>query len=350
VKVAPVRRGAIVGTHVDVRAPDRDRERRLPEILRIVRRARLSAAVTRRAVLVFERLARAEGRVHGVEPADIHFHEVGGYDCIVDVVGSVLGFEMLGVQRVTASAVNLGQGRVRFSHGEFAVPAPAVAELLKGVPVYQPDEETGELTTPTGAAILTGLTAGYGPLPLMRVERVGIGAGTRRESAGSNVLRLFLGETTDPMRTEESSTVAVVEANIDDMNPELFGHVMDVLLRTGALDVFFVPVQMKKNRPGVLLTVIAPEAAVSDVCRVVLSETTSLGVRYRVMYRTCLGREVAMIRTRFGRIRVKLGRLDGRIVTRAPEYEDCRRAALKCRVPLKQVYEEASRRATETGR
>jgi uncharacterized protein (TIGR00299 family) protein len=222
------------------------------------------------------------------------------------------------------------------------VPAPAVAELLKGVPVYQPGEETGELTTPTGAVILRELVRDFAPMPEMRIDRVGYGAGSRVTGA-PNALRLFLGETVGAGECASGVRVAVIETNIDDMNPELYGYAMERLYAAGALDVFLSPIQMKKNRPATLLSVIAPPDSVSALAEIVLTETTSLGVRYSEMNRICLDREVRPVRTRFGVIPVKLGKLRGKTVTVAPEYEACRAAARRHRVPLKTVYEHALR-------
>jgi hypothetical protein len=265
-------------------------------------------------------------------------------------VGAVLGFELLGIEQVQASAVNLGNGRVTFSHGVFSVPAPAVAELLKGVPVYQPKRVTGELTTPTGAAILGELSREFGPMPAISISAIGYGAGTRR-TAEPNILRMYIGEASDDgLRTANCDIprVVVLETNIDDMNPELYGYVMERLFAAGALDVYLTPIQMKKNRPATLLSVIAQTDKTATLAEIILSETTSLGVRFHEMNRTCLDREISQVRTRFGLISVKVGMLRGRVVTVAPEYESCRRAAVKHKVALKQVYEAAERQIPMT--
>jgi uncharacterized protein (TIGR00299 family) protein len=226
-----------------------------------------------------------------------------------------------------------------------------VAELLKGVPVYQPKYVTGELTTPTGAAILRELSAGFGPMPAMSIRSIGYGAGTRRTQE-PNILRMYLGETatSEPRRaSREASRVVVLETNIDDMNPELYGYVMERLFEAGALDVFLTPIQMKKNRPATLLSVIAQPDKTALLAEIVLAETTSLGVRFQEMNRVCLDREVRPVRTRFGPISVKIGRLAGKVVTVAPEYEACKAAARKHRVPLKTIYD-AARSAADAGR
>jgi hypothetical protein len=352
-----VLRHGIRALQVDVRILKPSAPRRLAEVVRVIRQARLPKPVFERSVAVFERLARAEAKVHGTMRDRVHFHEVGADDCLVDIVGSVLGLEMLGIEQVQASAVNLGNGRVTFSHGVFSVPAPAVAELLKGVPVFQPKYVTGELTTPTGAAILRELSIGFGPMPAMTIASVGYGAGTRRTQE-PNILRLYVGNSGlshFPLRKRgavprvstsancEAPKVVVLETNIDDMNPELYGYVMERLFEGGALDVFLTPIQMKKNRPGTLLSAIAQPDKTATLAKIILTETTSLGVRFQEMNRVCLDREVKQVRTRFGLISVKVGRLAGRVVTVAPEFEACRRAARRYRVPLKTVYTVAAR-------
>jgi uncharacterized protein (TIGR00299 family) protein len=331
-----------------VKVPKESKERNLADIVKIIRRARLGPDVTGRAIAIFKRLAAAEAKVHGVAKDKVHFHEVGGYDCIVDIVGAALGVDLLGLERITSSPVNLGNGTVTFSHGTFAVPAPATAELLKGAPVYQPQQETGELATPTGAAILRELVVEFGPMPAMRLAATGIGAGNVK-SFGPNALRLFVGEDTSGDDHPDSERVTVIETNIDDMNPEMLGYVMEKLFAAGALDVYFTPIYMKKNRPATLLSVIGPPSLRENLTGVILTETTSLGVRYLEMNRTCLERETWRVPTRFGPIQIKVGKMAGRRrgvwpygrTKVAPEYESCAAAARKHKVPLKVVYEEA---------
>lgn len=325
-----------------------DAHRGLREIAHLIYRSKFAAVVTDRAISIFERLARAEARVHRTSVDRIHFHEVGGYDCIIDIVGAVIGLWLMGIERLYSSPVNLGRGKVTFSHGTVAVPAPAVAELLKGVPCYQPEPETGELTTPTGAAILRELAAGYGPMPLMQLHSVGYGAGDRSLPEG-NVLRLFVGETGSGLPAAAERAV-VIETNIDDMNPELLGYCLERLLSAGALDVFFTPIFMKKNRPATLLTVITEPHRLVELSRILLTETTSLGVRYYETDRICLKRTVTSVLTRFGRIRVKTGIIDDQIVTVAPEYESCKAVARKKNLPLRRVYEEVLRAAERSRR
>lgn len=342
ITVRRVRRGVLAATAVGVAVPRGGKARGLKEILRLIRRSRLPRPVAERSAAVFERLAKAEAKVHGTSVDRVHFHEVGGYDCLVDIVGAALGLDLLGIGKVVASPVNLGAGVVKFSHGVLPVPAPATAELLKGVPVFAPDEEVGELTTPTGAAILREFAESFGPLPPMRISALGGGAGGR-ETPWPNVLRVFIGEEEGRFCLPGTERVGIVEANIDDMTPELFAHVMERLFAEGALDVYLTPIQMKKNRPAILLTAVGPVGIRDRLARVVLTETTSLGVRYSEMERSCLGREVVSVRTRYGPVAVKLGKLDGKVVNAAPEYESCRALARAASVPLKLVYAEALR-------
>ncbi len=345
ISVRRVRRGVIAATSVSVAAPQGGEERGLKEILRLIRRSRFPRPVEERSAAVFERLARAEAKVHGTSIDRVHFHEVGGYDCLVDIVGAALGLAQLGIGKVVASPVNLGAGIVKFSHGVLPVPAPATAELLKGVPVFAPDEEVGELTTPTGAAILREFAESFGPLPPMRIAALGSGAGGR-DTPWPNVLRVFIGEEGGRFCLPGTERVGIVEANLDDMNPQLFAYVMERLFAEGALDVYLTPIQMKKNRPATLLTAVGPVGIRDRLARVVLTETTSLGVRYAEMDRSCLGREVVSVKTRYGPVAVKLGKLDGKVINAAPEYESCRALARKTSVPLKLIFAEAQRAAS----
>jgi hypothetical protein len=303
----------------------------------------LSENVKRRALSVFRRIGEAEAKIHGAPLEQIHFHEVGAVDSIVDIVGACVALESLGVDEVQAAPPCLGSGFVETAHGKFPVPAPATLELLKGVPV-SPSNEPVELVTPTGAALLAEFCSRYGPMPAMTVEKIGYGAGTRDLPKTPNVLRAVLGETTDGA---ESDTVAVIETNIDDMNPQLFGDVMERLLAAGALDVFLTPVQMKKNRPGALLAVLCKPGDADRFAELVLTHTTSFGVRIHGARRRVLAREIVKLATKFGEIEVKVGRLAGKIVSRAPEYESCRKAAAKAGVAVKDIYGEAARVAED---
>ena len=338
-----VMRGGLAGTLVEVHTQD-DVERKLTDVLAIIEGSAVPQEVKTTARAIFTRLAEVEARIHGLSVEEVHFHEVGGLDAIVDVVGSLLGLRLLGVagERVYASALPLGRGFVRCAHGLLPLPAPATLELLKGVPVYGLDVEA-ELVTPTGAAIITALARSFGPPPSIRVERVGYGAG-RRELPILNLLRLIIAHAPGEL---DEDTVILLETNIDDMNPELYEHVMGRLFQQGALDVFLTPIQMKHNRPAVMLSVIVGEKDVDETLRVIFGETTTLGVRVQEVRRKKLARESVVIDTCYGPIAVKVARLGGVIKNIAPEYEECRQIAEQHRLPLKEVYEEAKRAAGE---
>jgi uncharacterized protein (TIGR00299 family) protein len=317
------------------------------EIAAMIEKSGLSQRVKDRALQVFRRIGEAEAKIHGIALEKIHFHEIGAVDSIVDIVGACIAVELLGVDEIHASPPRLGSGFVETAHGRFPVPAPATLELLKGVPV-QPSNEPFELVTPTGAALLAEFCTRFGPLPAMSSEKIGYGAGTRDLEKTPNVLRAVLGEASATASTsEETDVVTVIETNIDDMNPQLFGDVMERLLAAGALDVFLTPVQMKKNRPGTLLTVLCEPKAVDSLADLVLTHTTSFGVRVHEMQRRKLAREIVKVKTRFGEIEVKVGRLRGKIVSRSPEFEACKLAAVKSNVSVKEVYREAVRAAEE---
>jgi uncharacterized protein (TIGR00299 family) protein len=273
----------------------------------------------------------------------IHFHEIGAVDSIVDIVGACIALELLGVKEIQASSPPLGSGFVETAHGKFPVPAPATLELLKNIPT-QPSNEPVELTTPTGAALLAEFCKKFGTLPAMRIDKIGYGAGTRDLEKTPNVLRAVLGESQeDSQRHADVDTIAVIETNIDDMNPQLFGDVMERLLTAGALDVFLTPVQMKKNRPGTLVTMLCEIGDADRMAELLLTHTTSFGLRIYEAQRRKLAREIIKIGTKFGEIEVKIGRLAGKIVSRSPEFESCKRVAAKAGASVKEVYDEAIR-------
>jgi uncharacterized protein (TIGR00299 family) protein len=314
------------------------------EIVEMIRTSGLSDRAKRRASNVFRRLGEAEAKIHGIALEKVHFHEIGAVDSIVDIVGACVAVEALGADEIYASPPRLGSGFVETAHGKFPVPAPATLELLKGVPT-QPSNEAVELVTPTGAALLTEFCTQFSQaMPAMSIEKIGYGAGTRDLEKTPNVLRAILGETT---ASAERDVVSVIETNIDDMNPQLFGDVMERLLAAGALDVFMTPVQMKKNRPGTQLTVLCAPGDVDRMVELLLTHTTSFGVRVHEAQRRKLAREIVKVNTRFGEIEVKVGRLAGKIVSRAPEYESCRQAAARAGVAVKDVYNEACRAVAE---
>jgi len=334
----PVQSRGIAGTRVLVRVDQdhhRQHPRRLADIERIITGGALEAEIQRRSLAVFRRLAEAEAGVHGTSLDEVHFHEVGAVDTIIDVVGAVIGLKALGIKRVCCSPLPLGSGTVRCAHGLLPVPAPATVRLLQGVPVYS-QGIAGELVTPTGAAILTECAAQFGPLPPMVLETVGYGAGSR-ELEIPNLLRVLIGECEAAAADTQIEQVAVIETEIDDMNPQIFGHLMDELLARGVLDVFFTPAQMKKNRPGTLLTVLCRPHQIGEISDFILRETSTIGLRWRLDQRLTAARRIERVPTRFGPLAVKVARAGGRIINIQPEYGDCRRAALAARVPLKEV-------------
>jgi uncharacterized protein (TIGR00299 family) protein len=335
-----VTRGGLAGTKVDVEIGGARRQPRrgLREIRAIVGGSRLPAAVKSRALSAFEALVTAESRVHRIPEADVHLHEVGAVDAIVDVVGAMIGMEALGWPRVVCSPLHVGRGLVTMAHGTFPVPPPAVAELLKGKPCYATHVE-GELVTPTGAALAVTLADAFGPLPSLRLETIGYGAGSREISGHPNLLRALYGDFLAEGAIRE--TVQVLETTIDDMNPQLYGHLMERLFAAGALEVFYTPIQMKKNRPGTLVTIIGPEARLERLSEVIFRETTTIGFRYLPMGRIELGRRVDRVATPYGPVRMKVSHYNGAVTQATPEYEDCRAAALKAGVPLKEVQQAA---------
>ncbi|HLL16074.1 MAG TPA: nickel pincer cofactor biosynthesis protein LarC [Pyrinomonadaceae bacterium] len=342
----PVERSGISATHAVVGTADQTQHRHLSAILKIIAASRLSDAVKARASRIFERLGEAEARVHNVAVERIHFHEVGALDAIVDVVGACVGFELLGVERFVSSPLHVGSGTVEMAHGRFPVPPPAVVELLRGAPIYTTDIK-GELVTPTGAAIISTVCAGeFGALPPMRVATSGYGAGTRQYKDFPNALRVMIGETDGAQAADATSEkLFMIETNLDDTTPQIVGYAMERAFALGALDFFLTPVQMKKNRPGVLLSLLCRAAEREALTKLLFDETTTLGVRSYEVERRALEREFISAQTEFGAINVKVGRReDGSISNVAPEYEDCRAAALRAGVPL-HVVEAAARAA-----
>jgi uncharacterized protein (TIGR00299 family) protein len=315
--------------------------RGLKEIREIIRGAPISEAARKTALAIFETLGAAEAKVHNTSLDDIHFHEVGAVDAIVDIVCAAVGVEALGADEWVCSPLNVGGGTIHCAHGTFPVPAPATVELLKGAPVFSSGPQV-ELVTPTGAAIVKVLASRFAAFPPMKIEQAGYGAGTRDFSGHANVVRLTVGEAQAALEaTPTQDTVTVLEANLDDMNPQVFGYVMDRLLEEGALDVLGIPVQMKKNRPGMLLTVLASPKDAERLTQLLFAETTTLGVRRREEPRQILKRRWESVETRWGSVRVKVAGVNGCGSNCAPEYEDCRKLAAEHHVPLKTVMQEA---------
>ena len=315
----------------------------LKHIVAAIQRSSLSPAGRERAVQLFERLAEAEAAIHNTPIERVHLHEVGALDSIIDIVGAVFGFEWFGITDIVASPLNVGGGTVKCAHGVFPVPAPATTRLLAGAPIY--GDGASELVTPTGALLVTGYAREFGPLPAMRIDRVGYGAGDRDPKDTPNVLRVMHGER---VGKPFGGSVVQIECEIDDMNPQLFGPLMDRLSDAGALDVFYAAVQMKKNRPGTLVTVIAPPDKREAITAVLFTHTTTIGVRYQEMRRDTLDRKVVSVHTPLGPLRIKVAGRDGRVLNAAAEFDDCARVAAERGLPIKEVQAIAMRAWLET--
>jgi pyridinium-3,5-bisthiocarboxylic acid mononucleotide nickel chelatase len=330
--------------------------RSLADIREIINSSSLSDKVKAGSISVFNRLAEAEARVHACSPDQVHFHEVGAVDSIIDAVGAMIAIEMLGVERFSSSPLRLGCGSVQTQHGLMPVPAPATAELLRGTPVYAGDIE-GEFVTPTGAAIVTELCERFGPLPRMEILGAGYGAGSRDPKGFPNALRIILGSPAQDnaqtdgaiqgRESDEFESVTVIETNIDDMNPQAYGFVMERAFALGALDVFFIPAQMKKARPGVLLTVLCEEGKRDSIIEMLFAETTTLGIRQYEAKRRTLDREIETVETEYGSIRIKVARAGDRTLHFSPEYDDCARLAAATGTPVLEVQAAAAARYRE---
>jgi pyridinium-3,5-bisthiocarboxylic acid mononucleotide nickel chelatase len=333
-----VLRSGISATKVHVVIENKTHEsRHLSDIIRIIDGSSLSSAVRTKSSRIFKRLADAEAKVHGTSPDKIHFHEVGAVDAIVDIVGAVIGLELLGITNIMTSAINVGSGTVQTAHGLLPIPAPATVELLKGIPLYQSFIEF-ELATPTGAAIAGTLGTSAGPLPQMKVDRIAYGAGDKDFPGRPNVLRLMIGELA---ASYEEDTSVIIETNIDDMNPQIYDHLIEKLMRQGAQDVYLTPIIMKKGRPAILVSVLSDKAKSTALIDSLFRETTSIGVRIQEVGRNKLVREIQEIETVYGKIRIKISKRGNDILTATPEYEDCRSIAEQNKVPLKTVMDEA---------
>jgi pyridinium-3,5-bisthiocarboxylic acid mononucleotide nickel chelatase len=307
--------------------------RTLAEIFRLIDGSALSGTAKDRTKHLFTLLGEAEAAIHGTPLERVHLHEVGALDSIIDIAGTVFALEQLGVDRILSSPLNVGGGMIHAAHGHYPVPAPATMRLLKGTPVYSGAQKV-ELVTPTGALLVTSYADEFGPIPPMRVNRIGYGAGTRDFPQSPNVLRVLIGELEE---TAPSQSVVVIEAEIDDMNPQIFGVLMERLLADGALDVFYTSIQMKKNRPGTLLTVIGSPSQKERLTGIIFRETTTIGVRYREMTRECLDRESISVTTELGPVRIKVARRRGELLNAAPEFDDCVRLAAEHQVATKHV-------------
>lgn len=340
-KVKKVLKGGISATQVIVEGKDERRSHRnLREMLGIIDRSHLEPVVKEKAKEIFRRIASVEAKIHRKPIEEIHFHEIGGLDSLVDIVGAVWGVRQMGIKRLFVSKVNTGTGFVTCEHGILPVPAPATLSLMEGKPIYSSGVER-ELLTPTGAALLTSLGSQFGQMPPMKVERIGYGAG-RDDLPHPNLLRLIIGT---PAVNSGKERVAVIEANIDDMNPQYYDYIMEKLLLMGVQEVFITPILMKKNRPGNLITVIGPSEKLPSMIDFLLKETTTIGLRWHEVERSWADREILPLQTKYGKIRFKLAQWEGRVINLSPEYDDCKRLALSKKVPLKEVFDEAKKEA-----
>jgi len=339
-------KNGMAATHVRVKTEDTQTHRSLATILGILEKSNLDGQVKERSSAIFTKLGEAEAAVHDVPLEKIHFHEVGAVDAIVDIVGACIGFSELGLEKFACSPLNVGGGTAKMAHGILPVPAPATARLLMGKPTYSSGVQR-ELVTPTGAAIVATLCDFFGPQPAMKVSAIGYGAGTTDLESQPNVLRIMVGEVSDKAVDVHGGTIRVLEANLDDMNPQIFGYLLEKALAAGALDVFATPVQMKKSRPGTLVTILCKPEDEGKFQEMLFAETTTLGVRSHLVDRRALPREFVKVITRFGEVRLKISRTEGRVQHAAPEFDDCRKLAEEKNVPLQEVMEQAMLRFEE---
>jgi hypothetical protein len=333
-------RGGVMGTRFEVEVTGDHPHRHLKHIVAIIEPSGISATAKENALRIFRRLAEAEGKIHGKSPEEIHFHEVGAMDAIIDIVGACVGLEALEISELVCSPLNVGSGKVEAAHGLLPVPSPATAELLQGIPIYSSGVE-GELVTPTGAAIVSTLAKNFGPLPPFKIERIGYGAGMKEFPGHPNVARLFLGERLESAKGQPGlqgeELVSLIEANVDDMNPQIFGYFVDQALAAGALDVTCSHLQMKKNRPGLQITILAATDKAEALAQLVFEQTTTIGVRIYEARRKVLEREHLEVETPYGKVRMKVAKREGKVLNAAPEFEDCQKLAAEKNVPLKQV-------------
>lgn len=337
----PCKRKGIAGTDFKVAVGHDHHHRSLTTIEKIINESALDEPIKQTAVRIFRRLGEAEAAIHGVDIEKVHFHEVGALDAIVDIVGAAVGFHHLGIERVVCSPINVGSGTVKAAHGVMPVPAPATVRLLTGVPTYV-DGPAMELTTPTGAAVAVAMSESFGAMPAMAVSSIGYGAGDNDLKDRANVLRVLIGEAA---AATESTEVWVIEANIDDMSPQIAGYARERLLDAGALDVTLTPVFMKKDRPGYTLSVLASLEDRERLADLVFAETTTLGLRLYAAQRRVLDREWKTVTTPYGEVRLKIASQNDTVKTVTPEYEDCKKLALEKGVPLKDVIAAAARAA-----
>jgi len=341
IKAEKTARKGISGTKFSIDVIEQNVGRKLKDIVEIVDQSDLDDDIKDLSKKTFEELAMVEAKIHGKSIEEIHLHEVAGLDSIIDVIGSLIGIKKLGIEVTYSSKVHVGTGFLECQHGVLPVPAPATLAMLKGIPIYSKGIEA-ELATPTGVCVLKTLSKSFGIMPEMKVEKVGYGAGSR-ELEIPNLLRVYVGETDED--EYEKDEVILIETNIDDMNPELLAYASEILLKQGVLDVFMTPIFMKKNRPGTMLSVLTTRDKLDEILSTIFTEIATLGVRIHRLERKKLSRKVISVKTRFGEIKVKIGKIGNQIKNIAPEYESCREIAVKQRIPLKDVYDEAKEAA-----
>lgn len=337
-------KNGISGTKVKVITEEQHAHRHLKNIVQIIDDSSLDDTIKNDSKAIFERLAEVEAKIHNTTPDKIHFHEVGALDAIIDIVGAVAGITLLGIEKIYSSKIHVGTGFVDCAHGKIPLPAPATVELLKGIPIYSTGIEN-ELTTPTGAAIISSLAEQFGANPSFQILSTGYGAGSRDLNI-PNMLRLMIGEIVE--NGFDSDVATLIETNIDDMNPEFFDYVIERVFKAGALDAYITPIFMKKNRPGSMLSVLCPSDKQDNILEIIFTETTTLGVRIQRVERKKLQREIKTAKTKYGDIRVKIGFLDNRVKSIMPEYDDCKTIAEKLNIPIREIYEEARTSAENT--
>ncbi|MBX7169781.1 MAG: nickel pincer cofactor biosynthesis protein LarC [Pyrinomonadaceae bacterium] len=330
-------KSGISATHANVKVPHEHAHRHLHHIEKIINYSRLADSIKQRAIQIFTRLAEAEAKIHGISVQKVHFHEVGAMDAIIDVVGACIGFEMLGIEKFACSKIHVGSGFAKMAHGKFPIPPPAVAELLRGFPIYS-TEIQGELCTPTGAAIISTLSESHGEINDLKIEKIGYGAGTREYKDFPNAIRLIMGQTDHrPLTTNH---LILLETNLDDTTGQVLGFVMDKAFELGALDCWFTPIQMKKNRPATMISILCEPQNREQLTELLYIETTTLGVRGREVERECLERKFVKVETQFGEIDVKIGVFNGKNINAMPEFDQLKRIAVENNIPLKVLREE----------
>ncbi len=343
INVFKERRHGIAGTKVEIFSEDTTKSRSFVSIKETIQNSSLPLRIKEKAIQIFEIIASAEAKVHNCKIEEVHFHEIGGLDSIVDIVGVLIGIDYLGIKEVFCSYIPLGMGTTRSAHGIIPVPAPATLEILKGLPVYG-TEIKAELVTPTGAALLKGLSKGFGPMPALSIKKIGYGVGSRNLKERPNLIRLILGEIAGG---KETDTVALLETHIDDCNPEHLGFLMEALLREDVLDVAYVPIYMKKNRPGVLVRVICHPSDMFRAMEIMFKETTTSGIRYSFLLRKRLRRDTVELETPWGKVRAKRYYLSDGSSYLKPEYEECLNIAKKYDIPLRKIYSYILRKEIE---